>query len=84
MRADISDIIKKADIEKWKTIKVEYGEEFLDIRVPQTCVTLQMRKMPCLAHSKEEISKALNNPMGSATIPEIIRSKGKPAEEPFV
>ena len=47
MKADISDIIKRADIENWRTIKVEYGEDFLDIRVPQNCVTLQMKKMPC-------------------------------------
>ncbi len=81
MKADISDIIAKADLVNWKSIKVEYGEDFLDIRVPKNCDTLQMNKMPCLTHSKEEISNALNNPMGSPTIPEIIRSKGKPAEE---
>ena len=39
-----------------------------------------MKPMPCLAHSAEEISNALNNPIESPALPEIINSKGKSAE----
>ena len=81
MNSSISDIISKADLSGWKKIKVEFGEALLDISVPPNCETLQMKKMPRLAHSKEEIANALNNPIGSPSLDEIIRSKGKPAEE---
>ena len=37
--------------------------------------------MPCLTSSRDEISKALNNPIGSATLPEIIRAKDRPAAD---
>jgi lactate racemase len=75
------ETISKADTKDWKKIQVEYGEDFLDIVVPPGCETLQMNKMPCLASSKDEISNSLNNPIGSPTLPEIIRSKAKPADD---
>ena len=81
MNKKIFEIISKTDTKDWKKIDVEYGEDFLNILVPPDCVTLQMKKMPCLTHSNEEILNALNKPIGSPTVPEIIRSKGKPAEE---
>ena len=84
MKDDIATIISNADIKDWKNISVQFGKEFLDIVVPPQCVTLNMKKMPCLTHSKEGIAKALSNPTGSPTIPEIIRSKGKPASETTV
>jgi nickel-dependent lactate racemase len=77
----IAAVIKSADISKWKTINVEFGDEFFDVSVPPQCDVLHMKRMPCLAHSAEEISNALNNPIGSPTLPEIIQSKGKPAAE---
>ena len=77
----IAAVIKKADITDWKTISVEFGEENFDVSVPPQCDVLHMKQMPCLAHSDEEISNALNNPIGSPTLPEIIQSKDKPATE---
>lgn len=81
MKKEIVDQLATADTSNWKHIKVEYGEEFLDIAVPPNCVTLNMKRMPCLTSSREEISNALNNPIGSATLPEIIRAKNRPAAE---
>jgi lactate racemase len=78
MNNTFSETITNADTDGWKKIPVEYGEDLLDILVPPQCETLRMNKMPCLASSKDEISNALNNPIGSPTLPEIIRSKGKP------
>lgn len=81
MTDQIQDILAKADTSGWKEIRVEYAEDFLPILVPPACETLQMKKMPCLAHSRDEIARALNKPTASKTIPEIIRAKGKPAQE---
>lgn len=80
MNGAFSDILSTVDTTKWENIKVEYGKDFLDIRVPPNCETLQMNKMPCLTSSKNEIAHALNKPIGSPTLPEIIRSKDKPAD----
>jgi len=77
----IAEVIKNAGIKDWKTISVEFGEEFFDVSVPPQCDVLHMKKMPCLAHSAEEISNALNHPIGSPTLPEIVQSKGKSAAE---
>jgi hypothetical protein len=77
----IAEVIKNADIREWKTISVEFGEEFFDVSVPPQCDVLHMKRMPCLAHSADEIANALNHPIGSPTLPEIIQSKGKSAAE---
>jgi nickel-dependent lactate racemase len=77
----IADILANADTKNWKQIEVEFGDEFFEIFVPAGCAVLNMRKMPPIAHSAREISNALNNPIGSPTLPEIIQSKGKPPEE---
>jgi len=81
MEPNIVEQIRKVDLSGWKKIKVEYGQEFLDIAVPPNCETLRMKRMPCLTSSKDEIAHALNHPIGSPTLPEIIRAKGKPADQ---
>jgi len=81
MRDDIADIIAKAETKGWKRVEVEFGDEFLEISVPSGCETLHMKKMPHLANSTEEIFKALNNPIGTPKLWEIIKSKGKPTSE---
>ncbi|MCF8038038.1 MAG: nickel-dependent lactate racemase [Desulfohalobiaceae bacterium] len=81
MNSQIADILRKTDTSGWKEVRVEYAHDFLPILVPPACETLQMKKMPCLAHSRDEIARALNKPTASRTIPEIIRDKGKPAHE---
>ena len=80
MDDNINEIIASADISDWKKISVEFGDAFFDISVPPKCNVLHMKSMPCLAHSAAEISNALNNPIESPTLPEIIQSKDKPAE----
>jgi nickel-dependent lactate racemase len=81
MREEAADIIAKAHTKGWKRIEVEFGDEFLEVSVPPDCEILHMKKMPPLANSREEISKALSNPIGTTILGEIIRSKGKPARE---
>ena len=73
----IADIIRQADTRSWKIIQVDFGDEFLDIKVPENCDILTMSSMPCLVDSGAAITKALNQPIGSPTLSEIIQSKGK-------
>ncbi len=81
MKDEIANIISKTEIQEWKRIEVDFGDDFLEISVPPDCVILRMKKMPPLAHSKEEILNALSNPIGSPKLAEIVRSKGKPVGE---
>jgi nickel-dependent lactate racemase len=81
MRDDIVACIATADTKGWKRIEVELGDEFLEISVPHECEILHMKKMPPLANSKEEVSNALNNPIGAPRLEEIIQSKGRPANK---
>jgi nickel-dependent lactate racemase len=80
MKKEIANIINGADTRDWKTIQVDFGDDFLDIKVPDDCEILSMPSMPCLVDSGEAIAHALNQPIGSATISEIIQSKDKPVE----
>jgi len=81
VRNEVAEIITKAHTKDWKRIEVEFGDDFLEISVPSDCAILHMKKMPPLANSKEEILKALHNPIGSPRLGEIIDSNGKPADE---
>lgn len=81
MEKDIADILAGADTGDWKQIKVDFGEDFLDIKVPDDCEILTMPSMPCLVDSAASITRALNQPTGSPTISEIIHAKDKPAKE---
>ena len=80
MKKEIADILNGADTRDWKTIQVDFGDEFLDINVPEDCEILIMPSMPCLVDSGAAITEALNQPIGSPTLSEIIHSKDKPIE----
>ena len=80
MKKEIGKILKEAKTLGWKEINVDFGDDFLDIEVPAACKILSMPSMPCLIDSGAEITRALNRPIGSPTIAEIIRSKGKPVD----
>ena len=80
MKKEIADVIHGADTRDWKTIPVDFGDELLDIQVPENCEIMSMPSMPCLVDSGEAIARALNQPIGSPTISEIIQSKGNPAD----
>ena len=77
MRDIRKEIIGRANISGWKKIEVLFGDGFLQIFVPPECAVLNMKRMPPLAQSKAEILNALNNPIGSPHLSEIIRSKDK-------
>lgn len=81
MKEKLASIIPQEEMKWWKKIQVEFGESHLDISVPPNCEELRMKPMPSKANSKDRISEALNSPIGSPKLPEIIRSKGKAVEE---
>lgn len=63
-----------------KEIMVEFGKQFLSILVPDNCVELTMKGMPVLEAPGQAIQAALNAPIGSPTLPEIVRAKGLPPD----
>ncbi len=79
MDKEIANILAAADTGGWKQIEVDFGEDFLDIKVPDNCEILTMPSMPCLVDSAGSITRALNQPTGSPTISEIIQAKDKPS-----
>ena len=81
MKDEIAQIIHTVDIRNWKRLEVAFGDNPLTISVPPDCVLLNMKKMPALAHSRDEILRALQHPLGSPTLEEILRSKDKPVDE---
>ncbi|MBW2444181.1 MAG: nickel-dependent lactate racemase [Deltaproteobacteria bacterium] len=81
MDKEIADILAGADTLGWKQIKVDFGDDFLDIKVPDNCEILTMPSMPCLVDSAASITTALNQPTGSPTISDTIQAKDKPAGE---
>ena len=81
MNPEIRRTIEEMDTEDWKEIPVEYGREILAIRVPPNCDILTMKRIPVLPDPGMAFREALSHPLGSPTLEEIIRSKGKPVAE---
>ena len=81
MEKEIVDILAGTNIQDWKQIKVDFGDDFLDIKVPDDCEILTMPSMPCLVDSAASIANALNQPTGSPTLSEIIHAKDKPVDD---
>ncbi|MBE9543778.1 MAG: nickel-dependent lactate racemase [Proteobacteria bacterium] len=81
MKKEIAGVITGTETLGWKKIKVDFGNDFVVIEVPADCEILSMPSMPRLVDSEAEITHALNQPIGSPTISEIIHSKGKSVED---
>ena len=81
MRPDIRKVIKKIGTRDWKKVFVEFGPKVLEISVPVSCVELGMKDVPVLSDPKAAIDEAFLNPIGSRTLEEIIRKKGRPPGE---
>ncbi len=81
MKPDMKKALKKIDTKDWKKISVEFGRNFLEVSVPPTCVELSMKEVPAVSGPGAALEKAFSNPVGSPPLEEIIRNKGKPAQE---
>ena len=75
------DVITGTETRGWKKIKVDFGDDFLVIKVPADCLIFGLQTMLRVVDSEAQITHALNQPIGSPTISEIIHSKGKPVED---
>lgn len=81
LKEEVANIVRKTNTHGWKRIEVEFGDDQLEISVPPDCVILKVKKMPAVLYAKEEVLRALNNPIGSPKLAEILRSKGKPVDQ---
>ncbi len=81
MKKTIIDQIIQCDTQGWQTLSVPFGQDVLDILVPAECARLRMRPDAHQAFSQSDIKQALNTPIGSDPLDDIIRAKGKPATE---
>jgi nickel-dependent lactate racemase len=81
MLPDMKRAIKKVDTKGWKKVLLEFGRGVLEVFVPPDCVELGMREVPFLSDPKAAFENAFSNPIGSPTLEEIIRKKGKSPEE---
>jgi nickel-dependent lactate racemase len=79
MHPEIRQTLQQIETTDWKEIPVEYGRRILTIRVPRNCAILTMKEIPILSDLRAAFEEALSHPIGSPTLEEIIRSKGKPA-----
>ncbi len=59
---------------------MEFGPDFLDISVPQSCVELSMKDVPVLADPGAEIQKALSHPIHSPTLGRLSEKRRSPRE----
>ena len=78
MKPELQKAIKEIDRKGWKKVSVEFGRNALEVLVPSNCFELSMENIPILPDPKTAIEKAFLNPIGSQTLEEIVRGKGKP------
>jgi len=79
VRPDIADIVRGADISRWKPVEIEHGDRTIEVRLPPGAEMLGMREFASLARPADEIRCSLEAPIGTAPLPDIIKAKGKPA-----
>jgi nickel-dependent lactate racemase len=79
VRPDIADIVRGADIGRWKPVEIECGGHPIQVLLPPDAKTLGMQEFAPLARPADEIRRSLENPIGTPPLPRIIEAKGKPA-----
>lgn len=58
----------------WKDIEIEYGESYVNVKVPSYCEILKIKDAPILTDPEDKIEEALSNPIGTAPIEKLIAS----------
>jgi nickel-dependent lactate racemase len=81
MKTEVARIIRGADLSGWKKVEVEYGAAAFAVCVPPGCRILEMKDAAPLADPRASMSASINAPIGSPTLPEILKAKGKPADQ---
>jgi lactate racemase len=77
MKPELARILAAADLRGWTEVGVEYGKGQLMVRVPPGCRTLEMRETRPLPDAGAAIREAIARPLGSPTLGEIVKAKGK-------
>ncbi len=77
MKPELARTLAAADLRGWIEVGVEYGKGELAIKVPPGCRTLGMRETRPLPDAGAAIREALARPIGSPTLGEIVKAKGK-------
>jgi nickel-dependent lactate racemase len=77
MTPELARILAAADLRGWIEVEVEYGQRRLAVRVPPGCRTLGMQATRPLPDARAAILDAIERPIGSATLGQIVASKGK-------
>ncbi len=77
MTPELRRLLDGADLRGWKEVAVEYGSRRLPVRVPPDAVVLGMKETAPLADPAAAIRGAIERPIGSPPLAEIVRSKGK-------
>lgn len=62
----------------WKNISLQYGKDFLRIKVPPWCDVLKLEKYLTLKNPEQQIEKALSNPIETRRVEDIVASYKKP------
>jgi nickel-dependent lactate racemase len=81
MRADLLETLKRVKTKGWRKVRVEFTGGPLAISVPPDCVELTMKRAEVLKNPGKEIQKALDQPCAGPTLEEVIRRKGKDADQ---
>jgi len=77
MKENLIKALKNIDIRDWVEISCEYGQEELRVRVPPAFKELSMKEAEPPEDPREEIERALENPIGSRKLEDLIRTSGK-------
>lgn len=67
--------------QKMRKFAMGFGAEIIEIRLPDETECLTMSKPIPITKPKDAILEAINNPIESPRLEEIIKDKGKPASE---
>jgi lactate racemase len=77
MKPGLASILAAADLRGWGEVGVEYGKGEFSIRVPPGSRTLEMKETRPLPDAGAAIREAMARPLGSPTLGEIVKAKGK-------
>jgi len=81
MTPEVAAIIRGANLSGWKKVEVEYGVRSFAVCVPRDCRILEMKEAPPLGDPQASILASINKPIGCEPLPEVLKGKGKPADQ---
>mgnify|MGYP005811430315 CR=1 FL=1 len=79
IKPEVAAVLARANLSGWKKVEVEYGPRSFPVCVPPDCRILEMNEAPLLRDPRASIADSISNPIGSSSLPEILKAKRKPA-----